>query len=145
MIGQMQMTLPVSTAAKRAPQPQQNDAAGKLQWDAGALNASDFLTLLVAELKNQDPFNPMDQREMIAQLAQLQTVAELRELNTKMDNHDSVSGQMIGLLGKRVWWEDPDGTVRSGRVQRMMQTPEGWQLMVDGRFVDWASVRGVGQ
>jgi len=139
----MQMTLPVSTAAKRAPQ--ETDVGSKLQWDAGGLNAGDFLALLVAELKNQDPFNPMDQREMIAQLAQLQTVAELRELNAKMGGGGNLNGELVGLLGRRVWWEGPDGAVRSGRVQRVMQTPKGWQLMVGGSFVDWASIRGVGQ
>ena len=138
----MQMTLPVTAAAKRAPQ---QTAAAKMDWSAGGLNASDFLTLLVAELRNQDPFNPMDQREMIAQLAQLQTVAELRELNSHFSARDHMTVEMVGLLGKKVWWESADGQVNSGRVERVMQTPDGWQLLVDGQFVQWSQIRAVGQ
>lgn len=139
----MQMTLPVSTAAKRAPQSSQKNP--RIDWGAAGLGAQEFLTLLVAELKNQDPFNPLDQREMLSQLAQLQTVAELRELNQKMGHDKGLNSELVGLIGKNVWWEDADGTVRSGRVRRIMQTPDGWQLMVANQFVDWARIRGVGE
>lgn len=58
-------------------------------------NASDlqssFLTLLVAQLKNQDPTNPMQNNELTTQLAQISTVSGIEKLNTTLG---SVSGQI---------------------------------------------------
>ena len=51
-------------------------------------NASDlqssFLTLLVAQLKNQDPTNPMQNNELTTQLAQISTVSGIEKLNTTL-------------------------------------------------------------
>lgn len=58
-------------------------------------NASDlqssFLTLLVAQLKNRDPTNPMQNNELTTQLAQISTVSGIEKLNTTLG---SVSGQI---------------------------------------------------
>ena len=45
-----------------------------------------FMTLLVTQLKNQDPMNPMDNAEMTSQLAQMQTVTGINTLNTTLDS-----------------------------------------------------------
>ncbi len=52
----------------------------------GATNAAvsqdQFLTLLVTQLQNQDPLNPVSDREFITQLTQLNTLTSLQSLNT---------------------------------------------------------------
>ena len=50
-----------------------------------------FLTLLVAQLKNQDPTNPMQNNELTTQLAQISTVSGIEKLNTTLG---AVSGQI---------------------------------------------------
>ena len=50
-----------------------------------------FLTLLVAQLKNQDPTNPMQNNELTTQLAQINTVSGIEKLNTTLG---SISGQI---------------------------------------------------
>lgn len=50
-----------------------------------------FLTLLVAQLKNQDPTNPMENSELTSQLAQINTVSGIEKLNTTLGN---ISGQI---------------------------------------------------
>lgn len=57
------------------PSPQGNDAMDK---DA-------FMDLMIAQLKNQDPLNPMDGTEYAAQLAQFTSLEQLTNLNTSMD------------------------------------------------------------
>ncbi|KNC88568.1 flagellar hook assembly protein FlgD [Trabulsiella odontotermitis] len=52
---------------------------------------SSFLTLLVAQLKNQDPTNPMQNNELTSQLAQISTVSGIEKLNTTLG---SISGQI---------------------------------------------------
>jgi len=60
--------------------------------------------LLVAQLKNQDPLNPMQDREFIAQLAQLNALEQLQQLNetvAALAQHAAL-GQVAGYLGKVV-------------------------------------------
>lgn len=52
---------------------------------------SSFLTLLVAQLKNQDPTNPMENNELTTQLAQISTVSGIEKLNTTLG---AISGQL---------------------------------------------------
>ncbi|CAM4049308.1 flagellar hook assembly protein FlgD [Serratia silvae] len=55
--------------------------------------SNSFLTLLVAQLKNQDPTNPMQNNELTTQLAQINTVSGIEKLNTTLG---SISGQING-------------------------------------------------
>lgn len=50
-----------------------------------------FLTLLVAQMKNQDPTNPMDNSQLTSQLAQISTLNGIEQLNTTLG---SISGQI---------------------------------------------------
>ncbi len=52
---------------------------------------SNFLTLLVTQLKNQDPTNPMDNAQLTSQLAQINTLSGIEKLNTTLG---SISGQI---------------------------------------------------
>lgn len=45
-----------------------------------------FMTLLVTQLKNQDPLNPMDNAQLTSQLAQLQTVTGVNKLNDTLES-----------------------------------------------------------
>ncbi|MBC7286553.1 MAG: hypothetical protein H5T86_00610 [Armatimonadetes bacterium] len=139
----MQMTAPVSLPEEKATHLA--TANSRLDFAAASLSASDFLTLLIAELKNQDPLNPLDPREMMTQLAQLQTVAELRDIKNTLSDTSSPPRNIISLLGRTVWWEDQAGNAASGRVQRIMYTPEGWRLFVDGQFIEYSRVLGIGE
>ena len=54
--------------------------------DQNSMGKEDFLTLLVAQLQNQDPLNPDDPTEFTAQLAQFSSLEQLFTLNESMDN-----------------------------------------------------------
>ena len=66
-----------------------------------------FLTLLVAQLENQDPLNPMDNTEMTSQLSQMSTVTGIEQLNSKLSSlvaslADTQAIQASSLIGKNV-------------------------------------------
>jgi flagellar basal-body rod modification protein FlgD len=66
-----------------------------------------FLKLLVAQMNNQDPLNPLDSAQMTSQLAQLNTVQGINNLATKLDSllgetNTAQSLQAAGLVGHNV-------------------------------------------
>jgi len=74
--------------------------------DIGA-DQDKFMTLLVTQLKNQDPLNPMDNAAMTSQLAQLSTVQGINQVNTTLealrsDQASQQSVQATNLIGKGV-------------------------------------------
>jgi flagellar basal-body rod modification protein FlgD len=71
-------------------------------------DASDrFLKLLVTQMQNQDPLNPMDNAQVTSQMAQINTVTGIDKLNTTMSTVNSSMTQMqmlqgAGLVGHQV-------------------------------------------
>jgi flagellar basal-body rod modification protein FlgD len=53
---------------------------------AGMMDQSDFLRLMTTQLTTQDPFNPMDNTQMVAQMAQFSQVAGIAEMNQSLRN-----------------------------------------------------------
>lgn len=71
------------------------------------MGKEDFLTLLVAQLKNQDPLNPDNPTEFTAQLAQFSSLEQLTNLNTSMEALTAAQGNSdklaaLSLIGKNV-------------------------------------------
>ena len=54
--------------------------------DSSELGKDAFMQLLVAQIKNQDPLNPTDSSESIAQMAQFSSLEQMQNLNTTMTN-----------------------------------------------------------
>jgi len=48
------------------------------------LGQSDFLRLMTAQLSHQDPFNPIDNQQMVAQMAQFSSLAGVNDTNTAL-------------------------------------------------------------
>ena len=49
-----------------------------------AMGQGDFLRLMTAQLSQQDPFNPVDNQQMVAQMAQFSSLAGISETNTTL-------------------------------------------------------------
>jgi flagellar basal-body rod modification protein FlgD len=84
------------------------------------LGKDDFMTLLIAEMKNQDPMNPMDGTEYAAQLAQFSSLEQLSNLNTNITDMisanltlvQSVNNTMAAtMIGREVKIDSADITV----------------------------------
>jgi flagellar basal-body rod modification protein FlgD len=57
-----------------------------------------FMKLLIAQLQNQDPTNPMDGSQMAAQLAQFSSLEQLQNINTTLTDQASGSGALLGAV-----------------------------------------------
>jgi len=72
--------IPTTASAAAAAQTAAASASGSSQ----TLDQSDFLKLMTAQMQNQDPFNPVDNTQMIAQMAQFSSVAGISQMNTTL-------------------------------------------------------------
>jgi flagellar basal-body rod modification protein FlgD len=111
------------------------------------LDKSTFLQLLVAQLKNQDPLNPMDNQQFVAQLAQLRTLEQIETLNTssQLALEMEAVNQSMALVGRQVdYRSEEDSTTKSGVVQRVQITGGMPTLIVDGHEVAPGDVTAVG-
>ncbi|WP_372657168.1 flagellar hook assembly protein FlgD [Hydrogenophaga sp.] len=74
-----------------------NTAAGNSTDPAASQDR--FLKLLVAQLNNQDPLNPMDNAQMTTQMAQINTVSGIQELNATLKGMSDKFSSMQTLQG----------------------------------------------
>jgi flagellar basal-body rod modification protein FlgD len=71
------------------------------------LGKDDFMKLLTAQLKNQDPNNPTDSKELVTQLSQLSSVEQLTQMSAKLDvltkaTNSGAANSSSALIGKSV-------------------------------------------
>lgn len=114
------LTTPAATGAAPAPSAA---AARNTMLDPAELQDR-FLKLLVAQLKNQDPMNPMDNAQMTSQMAQINTVTGIERLNTTVAGITAQVASMqllqgATLVGREVLLPGDtmvleDGTARGG-------------------------------
>jgi len=88
---------------------------------ADAMGKEDFLTLLVAQLQNQDPMNPDDPTEFTAQLAQFSSLEQLFNLNESIDGmvgsqQESDRLSSLELIGKEIVYPGSDLTFNGDSV-----------------------------
>ncbi|MDP6447576.1 MAG: flagellar hook capping FlgD N-terminal domain-containing protein [Pirellulaceae bacterium] len=86
-----------------------------------AVNVDQFLNLLIAELQNQDPLNPMDNTQMLEQLSQIREIGATESLTNTLSA--VVNGQNLStassLIGKQINALADDGETVSGVVDRV--------------------------
>lgn len=115
------------------------------------LGKQDFLTLLVAQLQNQDPLNPDNPTEFTAQLAQFSSLEQLFNLNKSMDNlvtsnANSDRLSTLNTIGKEVVYQDGNfdftgGSVKLGYKLDGQASEVTLSLQLDGATV--ATIKGV--
>ena len=89
-----------------------------------ALDYDAFLKLLITEMKNQDPTDPMDSKDYMAQLASFSSVEQGIQTNNKLDSLLTLTSlnQADSLIGRTV--TSADGTL-SGIVDSLKITSSG--------------------
>jgi flagellar basal-body rod modification protein FlgD len=76
-----------------------NSASSVTQTRNEAGSADRFLKLLVTQMQNQDPLNPMDNAQITSQMAQINTVEGIEQLNTTVEGLNTQFVQLQALAG----------------------------------------------
>ncbi len=89
------------------------------------MDLDSFLTLLITELQNQDPLDPMENSEMLQQISQMRSIGASDKLTNTLDA--VLLGQNVttasGLIGKEVNALSDDGENISGVIDRVTVVP----------------------
>lgn len=104
-----------------------------------------FLQLLVAQMRYQDPMNPTDSSQFLAQSAQFTALEKMQDVADQ--TAALFSAQMAfgasGLIGKQVSWTDTDGATQTGSVSGVTFGAKGPVLDIGGKDVPIADVVSV--
>ena len=105
-----------------------------------------FLQLLVAQMRNQDPANPTDSSEFLAQTAQFTALEKMQQVADQTSQLVAlqVAFGASSMVGRTVSYAGPDGAMLSGVVSSVRFEASGPVLQVNGEDVHFAEVQSVG-
>lgn len=104
-----------------------------------------FLKLLVVQLQHQDPMNPMQDKDYIAQLAQFSSLEQMTNMNTTISalgQNSTFSGAMA-MAGKWVEYIDGEGNWTLGKVDGVSLAAGSARLLVGDNLVELGHVANV--
>jgi flagellar basal-body rod modification protein FlgD len=139
------MTIPTATATalpatataspNAASKASGETEAASLENPKGELGKNDFLKLMVAQLQAQNPLEPTNDTEYIAELAQfsqLEQTTNIAQTSSQAATSQQVA-QAVGLIGHAVSYIDPStGASAQGKVQNVEITSTGATLTIEG-------------
>jgi flagellar basal-body rod modification protein FlgD len=100
----------------------------------GTLGKDDFLKLMVAQLQHQDPMNPMQDSDMMGQMASFSTLEQITNMaaaNQTIASNLSSTGA-IGLIGRTVTYTDENDIPHTGVVEKVTTAGGSPTLTVAG-------------
>lgn len=107
------------------------------------IRLEDFLKLFVAQLNYQDPLEPINNREFLAQLAQFSSLELNRQGNDSLNSMLTLqtADQAVSLLNKTVEWDNNLGQTLLGQITGVNFTSNGTSLTV--KTSDGAVLTGI--
>jgi flagellar basal-body rod modification protein FlgD len=134
------LTSAASAASSPAPAADATGAAKTAAKKNDVVNQADFMQLLIAQLQNQDPLNPLDSANFSAQLAQFSSLQQLTEINQHLADQGSggtgpARFDAVGFLGKQVVGKSSAITVTQGTATGLDYTLAAGSN-VEARIVD---------
>ncbi len=121
----------------------QVQAFNKALGNRETLGREDFLKILITQLTHQDPTQPMEDKDFIAQMAQFSTLEQMVNMSDEVSRVTGLIAQShaLGLLGRKVTIAVGEDKVTG--VVEGIQGREVPQILVNGKLYDYANVESV--
>lgn len=95
-----------------------------------------FLKILIAQLSNQDPLDPLKDQDFIAQMAQFSTLEQMTNMNKSIDQMNALSrGTAVSYIGRTVEYENDDGLSEYGKIA-YLRFEKGGTILVTDQEID---------
>jgi flagellar basal-body rod modification protein FlgD len=140
----MSMVNPVASAQPPTPSLYASQPTSAPQQ---TLTAADFMQLLVTQLQNQDPSQPMDSAAMVQQTTELGMMQEMSSVQTNTSSSVTLQMQTVAadLIGKAIGYIDDAGNSNSGVVTGVSFSGSVPTVSVNGSTVNLSDISSVNQ
>src|SRR5690348_7898886 len=120
----------IAVNSNKAANTGATSAAGSALGQTKTLSQADFLSLLIQQMRNQDPTQPMDSSQMVSQLAQINQVSATQNLQTSFDAlAQSMQGNQLlqasSMVGRDVTVPSAVGSLQGGALDGAVNVPDG--------------------
>jgi flagellar basal-body rod modification protein FlgD len=133
----------ITALASTANSSSSSDSSSSLSSSVSqTLDQNDFLQLLVAQMTNQDPTNPMSDTEYISVMAQFTSIEQTKAIESDVSSLSS-SLRASALLGKTVTLTADDSSTTTGVVTSVDLSSTTPKIVVDGVSYDVSQVTSV--
>lgn len=133
-----------------------NQTARKTFEEQSILGKDDFLKIFITELQNQDPLDPLKDREFIAQMAQFTTLEQLtnlsktnekmlanqegliqglQQLTTLLEMNQNPLSQYGALIGKTGAWLSNSNNEQTGIIDAMIRKENKYYAIINGEEI----------
>lgn len=117
-----------------------NSSGTSTQKSNSELGKDDFLKLLVTQLQKQDPLNPMEDKDFIAQMAQFTSLEQMKNMNTSMQVTQATS-----YIGKQVKWTDEAGKEQTGVVNSVKMVSGEPKVVIGDKTVSLSKITAIAE
>ena len=94
-----------------------------------------FLKILIAQLSNQDPLDPLKDKDFIAQMAQFSTLEQMTNMSKSIEEMNALSrGAAVSYIGRTVEYENDDGLKEYGKIAYLRFEKGGTILVTDSEI-----------
>jgi len=116
-----------SVSAAAASTANTSSATTSATTKKATLGYSDFLNLLSVQLQNQDPFNPMNDTDFIAQMANFSTLEEVHDFSSNFSTYSARQEQLSSqeFLGRTATVEPSGSDAATGTVSAVSLGSDG--------------------
>ncbi len=121
----------------------------RLTGSAGPVSREQLLRLMVAQLQNQNPLEPVSSQEFFSQLSQILMVESLERLRAQMETmvprlgpEATALATLSGFVGRTILVETPGGLI-TARVDGVRLVDGEWRLTAGQQDIDPAMIRGM--
>ncbi|WP_049822371.1 flagellar hook capping FlgD N-terminal domain-containing protein [Arthrobacter sp. H41] len=111
-----------------------------------SMDSEVFMSLLVSQLRNQDPSAPMDTNQMISQTTQLAMMEKITEMTglSEENFHLQMRSSAAALLGSDVTYAGPDGATTTGLATAVSYSGPVPTVTIGGKAIALDLILGVG-
>jgi flagellar basal-body rod modification protein FlgD len=125
-----------------------SSSPNKLSSDKFKLKTDDFIKMMVTQLQNQDPTDPVKNQDLLAQMSQIGQLQSSEDLQTSLKGLvlQNSLGAAGNLIGKMVQGLDTDGSKMGGLVTSVKVVDNNVSLELDnGQTLDLSRVTSISQ
>jgi flagellar basal-body rod modification protein FlgD len=111
----------------------------------GQLGKDEFLKMLVTQMQNQDPLEPVNNAEMIAQMAQFSSLEQMSNLNDQFEMFHQSTTSVFSLMnaGQQVELEMENGIMVSGKLDKVQWENGKSQFVIDGTAYSTGGIKSM--